>query len=344
MSSTIEFNRREPGDTEEAQANTARLVRKLQSEQASLQAELARLENAQNRPLRVPTRGEIESLLVELHDILAGAATATSDDEFHSARQIIDDLVCGHIELEQMGERKKHRGWLRGRLTVDLPGFALRRLRSGHVFRDRSGETIVEIDFKAVDPRDELAEKVKELWDQDLLMREIAKQLKMSRSRVSGLFNHWFDSRGLPRPNNYKRRSGLAKKQTNEPAYQVIASGAVEAMNEGKSNLEIARMFKTSDATVSKSIAWWHRQRGMEPPTAKDRRAMKLQRALQLMDEGRLLKDIACELGYSARGLSLAISKYASERGIDLPDGRTRRGNAKSGDSANGQGLNDPES
>lgn len=68
-----------------------------------------------------------------------------------------------------------------------------------------------------------------------------------------------------------------------------------------------------------------------------DRRNQKLRRAMSMLDGGALLTDVANRLDYIARGLKLALVKYAEDNGDATLDFRSRRGNAKSGASANGK-------
>ncbi len=49
------------------------------------------------------------------------------------------------------------------------------------------------------------------------------------------------------------------------------------------------------------------------------------------------------ELGYSSRGLKLALKDYFAELGEKMPDGRSRRGNADDGETANGHHRRDCE-
>ena len=76
--------------------------------------------------------------------------------------------------------------------------------------------------------------------------------------------------------------------------------------------------------------------RSLPVPTAAGRRQKKLVRAKVMIDDGILLKDIASELGYSPRGLKLALDSDATENGNCMADGRQRRGNARAGNVANG--------
>jgi orotate phosphoribosyltransferase-like protein len=59
---------------------------------------------------------------------------------------------------------------------------------------------------------EELAEQAKELWDQNLLVQEIAEQLQCSRDMVTEAIGHWFRSRGLPVPDGRVRRKSLERK------------------------------------------------------------------------------------------------------------------------------------
>ncbi len=66
-------------------------------------------------------------------------------------------------------------------------------------------------------------------------------------------------------------------------------------------------------------------------------------RAKEMYDNGVLIKDIAAELGYSPEGLRLALKRYLADLGESMPDGRSRRGNAKSGERARGHAVNEDD-
>ncbi len=55
---------------------------------------------------------------------------------------------------------------------------------------------------------------------------------------------------------------------------------------------------------------------------------------------GMLIKDIAAELGYTPRGMKLALDKYMVELGESMPDGRGRRGNVSLDNRASGHANN----
>ena len=55
----------------------------------------------------------------------------------------------------------------------------------------------------------ELAEEAKALWDQDLLVQQIAARLGCSRATVTKAIEHWFRSRELAAPDGQVRRKDL---------------------------------------------------------------------------------------------------------------------------------------
>jgi hypothetical protein len=337
LRSKIDFNRRNPGESDDEQRQTGILLREFRREQSELLAQLSALETASRRDVRIATREEVTELLNELSAQLIAAASAEDDEELRLARRVIDELTGGRIKLHQCGQRKKGRGWLQGRVRADVVGLAVRRLTGVSGALDASEPIEVVIDYRRPKLIDEKSETAKRLWDEGLLHVEIARQMGCLPPYVTKLIQYWHDKRGLPRPNNKKRRKQLENKQTKTPLYKQIANEVQVLMEAGHSNLEMARQTKTSDTNVAKAISWWHRTRGLPGPTASDRRNKKLKRALAMLDEGVLLTDAAKRLDYSPRGLKLALAKSAAESGVAALDYRTRRGNAKSGSTANGE-------
>jgi len=109
------------------------------------------------------------------------------------------------------------------------------------------------------------------------------------------------------------------------PKYQESADEAQRLWNEGLSAIEIGRRLGYSDVTAWKAIAHWHRIRGLPIPNAKTRRERIMNRAKQLYDAGREIKEIAAELGYTPRGTKLLLDRWFEVHGQEMPDGRSRR-------------------
>ncbi|MFO1045873.1 MAG: recombinase family protein [Planctomycetaceae bacterium] len=341
LSGTITFNRRNPGETAQEQLQTEQLLKDLRRQYNELMSELTVHEAAMNTEIVIPTHQEVIALLSDLAEILTSATTAETDEQMNNARRIIDELTGGRIELFQRGERKAQRGWLQGRFHLDLVNVAFGKLTGLQVSHDESALLEVTIDYRPERLVDEQMNEAKRLWDQGLLNKVIARRMNRSTAYITMLIQRWFESQGLPCPDGRKRRKEVANKQVEEPVYKQLSDEVVDLMEQGWSNLALARRFATSDATIAKAICWWFGSRGMAVPNGKDRRDKVLRRAKALLIEGRLMKDIAAEIGYSPRGLKLALESYCAESGESLPDGRTRRGNASSGENASGQPLDD---
>lgn len=341
LSGTITFNRRNPGETAQEQLQTEQLLKDLRRQYNELMSELTVHEAAMNTEIVIPTHQEVIALLGDLAEILTSATTAETDEQMNNARRIIDELTGGRIELFQRGERKAQRGWLQGRFHLDLVNVAFGKLTGLQVSDDESALLEVTIDYRPERLVDEQMNEAKRLWDQGLLNKVIARRMNRSTAYITMLIQRWFESQGLPCPDGRKRRKEVANKQVEEPVYKQLSDEVVDLMEQGWSNLALARRFATSDATIAKAICWWFGSRGMAVPNGKDRRDKVLRRAKALLIEGRLMKDIAAEIGYSPRGLKLALESYCAESGESLPDGRTRRGNASSGENASGQPLDD---
>jgi hypothetical protein len=63
----------------------------------------------------------------------------------------------------------------------------------------------------------ELADKAKELFDQNLLLQEIAEKLQCCKDTVTQAIAYWFRSRGLPVPDGRTRRKSLERKCGTRP-------------------------------------------------------------------------------------------------------------------------------
>ncbi len=340
VDSKIDYNRRNPGESVQEQNQAAEILKELRAIRQEHQLQLASYRQAIVTKSAVPTKDAVKKLLEESCAILLQGKTSTNETELRNARRIIDAITGGRIEIFQLGERIKHLGWLEGRFPIRIISFAVQQLMGIRISESPS-EQLTTIDYRRPKSIDEQAEIAKSFWDAGLLCKEISQQMGVARSRVTKLLQHWFDRRGLPRPNGKKRGKQINGTRSELPVYQQIAGRACQLMDDGHSHRNIAKELKTSDATVAKAIAWWHSTQKLPVPNASDQRVRILTRAMELLDSGILLKDIANEVGYSERGLKLALVKFASQKGKSLPDGRTRRGNAKSGSSANGTKLRD---
>ncbi len=337
LMSKIDFNRSNPGESKEEQAQTIKLLKDLQRKYATVSTDLAALESAQNSEIQVPSAEEVTSLLDEFAQTLTELALSEIEEDMRNVRRIIDEVTGGQIDVYQMGDNKPGHGWLQGRFSVDIIAVVTHQLSGIRLIDDPHRKVEITIDFRAESQLDREAEQVMELEQEGICYKEIGKTINRHRNYVKKLIKHWHESRGLPVPDGRARRKTLENKQTTTPQYQRLADEAVRLKEQNKSNLKIAEILNTSDTMIAEAIAWWYSSRGLPVPTARDWRHKVLEIANARIERGELLKDIAPDLDYTPRGLRLALDDYYAETGEVLPDGRSRRGNAKSGQLANGK-------
>ena len=147
ITKTIEFNRRNPGDTPEEQEQTEKLLKQLRRERAEVEADLSTLVAAKKRAIAPPTAVQVRQMLTELHTILITAATSRTDGQLGSARRIIELLTGGRIELVQMGDRQARQGWLQGCFRIRLLSFLVERVTGMQPACDDNGMEVV-IDYR----------------------------------------------------------------------------------------------------------------------------------------------------------------------------------------------------
>ena len=183
----IDFNMRNPGETEEDEKEIADTLRSLRRERQGLQNQLGAIKGAAAEPVRVPTEEEVRSLLNNFSDILRRAAAGQLGDDQDAARDILQMLTGGRIDMYQEGERTDMRGFLQGRFTVRLLDVLVEKV-GGRPTNDSEGVEIV-IDFKRPRKTDADADKAIAMWLDGDFNREIAPKLGVGVSYVTRLLN-----------------------------------------------------------------------------------------------------------------------------------------------------------
>jgi hypothetical protein len=177
--------------------------------------------------------------------------------------------------------------------------------------------------FEAVeaDPKYEQSDRVKQL-SESLANWEIAEQLGIQPSRVTLLFNFWFERRGLHVPGPEGRRK---RKPRTMARYKEIAEVAKQRWEKGDSESEIGRDFKTTQATVREAIAWWHESRNLAVPRFKDRRQVQVDLAGSMRKAGSTLAEISAKMERTITTVRKLLDDWYAAKGQVRPDGRTER-------------------
>jgi hypothetical protein len=328
LTERIKFVMNNVGESEADQKESAEELRRLRRERADVQAELARLQAAGGRPVKIPSEGEVRGLLTELSAILVSAGEG-ADEDIGTAREVIKLLTGGRIELYQQGLRQAHRGWLQGRFRVQLLPYLLEQgMGVPGVDLEGQGREVV-IDYREPPPCEEESERAKQLYDQGLLHCQIAAALGCGRNWVTKLIRHWFESRGLAVPDGRGRRHTLRRKQIGQTMYEQHADAAKALWDQGLADVQIAARLGCSPPTAVAAVAYWHRSRGQPEPSHAGRKAALIDRMQALYDEGRLIRQIAREVGMCSRSVTLLLRERLRSLGRTMPDGRTSRTSSK---------------
>jgi DNA invertase Pin-like site-specific DNA recombinase len=323
LSQRIRFVLANSGDTEADRQESEVELRRMRAERAEVEAERAAMEAAQAEPTAAPNKDEVGRLLVEMADILAAAAQA--EGAAGPAREIVEMLTGGRIELEQQGLRRAHRGWLRGRFQVRLltclHARATRRAGAG---RDEP-DVEVTIDYRAPSSLADEADRAKLWYDEGLLNKQIAQRMGCARNWITKILRYWFESRGLTMPDGRARRSTLVQKQMGPVLYRKLSGPAKALWDEGLADVQIAAQLGCSPPTAAAAVAFWHTSRGLEAPSHEDRQAAVVERMHALYDQKLAIREVAKAVGMCTRSVTLLLRERLMAMGLPWLDGRSRR-------------------
>ena len=177
--------------------------------------------------------------------------------------------------ISQQGEAKAKRGWLRATFRLHLLRPAMDEL-GVPAEGDEGAE--YHVDIRRQTPAESLAEDAKALWEQKLLVKQIAAKLSeargtpIGRAMVNKALRHWFKSRGLPLPDGRSRRKTLAAKSIDPNLPAKIADEVKFLSDQSLLYAEIAEKLGVHIATVTAAVRYWHDVRGLPVPDGRSRR------------------------------------------------------------------------
>ena len=161
-------------------------MRRLGAERNEAQNQLALIKAIAVEPVRVPTEAEVRDMLQHFDDILRRAAAGQLGDDPDVARDILDTLTGGRIDMYQQGERREMQGWLQGRFTVRILDVLVEKIAGTRPAKAGDGIEVV-IDFKRPRKTDSDADKAVRIWLDGHMSKEIATQLGLGETYVSRL-------------------------------------------------------------------------------------------------------------------------------------------------------------
>jgi len=200
-------------------------------ERAQLFRQIEQYERQVARRPQVLTTEQIDEALRNLHGVLSSGTPAAAI----ALGNLIGDVVVRPVS--RPGRKQPFLGGefvLPTRSVVDAIDGTRQRESAIDASEATSGETIT-IDFVEPDSKYPMSDRVKELYDQGLGNWEIAEQLSLHRSRVTLLFNFWFQRRGLPIPGRQARPRRKLRKLA---IYKQIAEKAKELWEAGDSEVK----------------------------------------------------------------------------------------------------------
>jgi site-specific DNA recombinase len=269
----IQFILDNPGETDADRLESAQKLRSLRSERASRLAAVAAAKDALDQPIRIPSPEEVRQLLNNFADILCEVGEGRDMKQGACARGIIEMLTGGQIEIEQMGERRRGRGWLRGRFKLRLLETTLSKLVGLNGTSDESDMPEVIVDFREDLIAERHADDVKRLYDEGLLVTAIGERLGIDRHQVTDALRIWHERHDLPVPLDGRVRRGLVKqKNLKPPVFQEIADQAKVLLDQKLHLWEIASRLHRDRGTIRSALRYWFKSHGQQMPDGRQRR------------------------------------------------------------------------
>jgi hypothetical protein len=266
----IQFILSNPGESDTDREEAEKTLRELRRQRAQTQADLAQLTSRQG-PIQVPSEADLQALLERLGELLVRAAESEDPQEQDEARQLIKLLTGGRIELFQQGERKAQQGWLQGRFRLRTLSVLVAQATGLQMPEGGEGPEVV-VDYREPTEPEQWADRVKQLYDQGLLIKAIASQLGINRNLARLALACWFEQRGQEVPDGRSRRATLQQKHLHAPPYQEIADQVKELYDQGLLLHEIASRLKCDPHTITSAVAYWFGSRGLPAPDGRSRR------------------------------------------------------------------------
>jgi hypothetical protein len=272
VKNAIDFTLRSPGESDEDQAHSMRLLREFRMEKAKLEANLRALHTARNAKPKIPTVKEIRNQVKELAKVLTDASRSGDPADRAAVRCLIEELINGPIRMSQQGERRRQQGWLRGTFRLRLIKTVVGKISDGLV--EFSGDEVdVTIDFKRPLKTDEKADIAWAKHVDEKKNGEIAEVLGCSKPYVTKLLKIGAQRHGANWTDGRSNRLNFPAANRRPAMYKRIADKVMAMYHNNLHIGEIAGHCGVDVVTVRKAIRWWHMERGLQIPNGRTRAA-----------------------------------------------------------------------
>jgi hypothetical protein len=271
LTGQIAFVQGDPGVTERDLEESRAKVKALRAERAAFDAQLARLRAARERATRVPAEADFRAVVDELDKVLTTAADGQDPASPGELRRLLELLTGGSIVVEQMGERRACRGWLRARIRLHLVETCAEHLDLPTAAPVPAKEVLV--DIKEPKIAEAQIDAVMVLYEQGMLVTAIAETLGIDRHQVTDAVRIGHERAGRPVPEDGRvRRAGLAKKGLREPLAWRLADEAKALLDLGLLVEQIAEAFGCHPDTAGAALRHWFDRHGQPMPDLRTRR------------------------------------------------------------------------
>jgi site-specific DNA recombinase len=272
LESRQRFILRNPGDTPEDEARSEEELRTVRSESMALRATIARLEKCSTET-DLPTDQDVEHVIDNLESILVESASSADGGSWGPLRELIEQLVGGRIDVVQIEEPERKRGWLRGTFRTNVFDVVARRVSPS---RRPSGEfEEVTIDFREakLTISERSIDEVMTRYRAGMLITKIADELGIERHQVSDAVRLAHQRDGLPEPKDGRcRRGEVTQKLLSPSVFEQIVDSAKQLYDDNLSMDSISAKLGHDRATVRKALKAWFAARNLNMPDGRHRR------------------------------------------------------------------------
>jgi transposase len=260
LTAKIKFIFSAPHETEADQNEQRLAIAALQSERAGVQAKLKKMTEAKcDKPAKMPSDKELRARLERIGNLLEHAATGKDPRAVQAAHVVLKLITGGKILLTQQGERKRHNGWLRASFVIDI----LKVAGPDGSSSDTPRAMDVDIKRPEIQIGMDLSRKLKALYDEGMLVKQISRQFGLNRNTAHDLLKAAFAEVGQTMVDGRTRRSMLEKMHLTPPAYQARSDEAKALADQGLLLQDIAKKMGMCRDVVTRTLRYWYTSRNL---------------------------------------------------------------------------------